>query len=194
MGSPGGLASWYSSEANQSQQGINSSLNLALNKRSSLSSRPCQVPIIPSHERLTVKAATPVKNTQHKPPARIIFILKKQIYQGQLIWTNGSERWPKGDGMLHSCLVFQHIIAGTDQAVPPQRPKPTPLHRVSLCAFVGIPQCLNSAAFLSCPARSVFVGRVTAAGSGRHGRESCTPWQRGVWCGLQRGPHAQVSV
>lgn len=83
FGSLGGFASWYSSGANQSQQGINSSLNLALTKRSTLGSRPCQSSIIPSHERLTAKAATPV--IRHKPPAKNIFILKKQIYQGRLI-------------------------------------------------------------------------------------------------------------
>lgn len=93
--------------------------------------------------------------------------------------TNRSERWPKSDGMLHSYLVFQHFISGAEQAVP-SGPKATLADCVSLCASVGIPQCFNSGAVLSCPARSVFVGRVAAAGSGGDGRESCAPRQRRV--------------
>lgn len=110
------------------------------------------------------------------------------------MWTNESERWPKSDGMLHSYLEFQRIISGVDQAVPPPEPKATLLDRASLSASVGIHQCFNSSAVLSCPARSVFVGRLAAAGSGRDGRESCTSRQQGVWCGLQRSPYAQVSI
>lgn len=82
--------------------------------------------------------------------------------------------------MLHSYLAFQHIISGADQAVPLPGPKATLADSVSLCASVGIPQRFNSGAVLSCPARSVFVGRVAAAGSGGDGRESRAPRQRGV--------------
>ena len=28
------------------------------------------------------------------------------------MWTNGSERWPKNDGILHSYLVFQCMFSG----------------------------------------------------------------------------------
>lgn len=65
-----------------------------------------------------------------------------------------------------------------------------PLSRAS----VRIPQPFNSAPVLSRPSRSVFVGRVSAAGSGGNGRESGAPRRRRVWCGVQRSPHAQVSV
>lgn len=64
---------------------------------------------------------------------------------------------------------------------------------VSLCGSAGISQRLNCAAVLSRPHRSVFVGRVAAAGSCGDGRESGTPRQRGVWCGFQCRTHAQVS-
>lgn len=199
LGSHSGLAFWYSSVANQSQQGINSSVNLALTKRSALGSWPYQASTGPSHsagaQRSTASAATPVIKTQILPEEH--FILKKQTYQDWIMWTNGSERWPKSDGMLRSYLVFQHVISGADQAVPSSGPKATLadcLQTVYPCVSVGIPQRFNSSAVLSCPARSVFVGRVAAAGSGGDGRESCAPRRRGVWCGLQRGPHAQVSV
>lgn len=45
----------------------------------------------------------------------------------------------------------------------------------SLMPSEEIPLCFNSSAVLSCSARSVFVGRVAAAGSGRDGRDSRTP-------------------
>lgn len=96
--------------------------------------------------------------------------------------------------MFHSYLEFQRIISGVDQAGPPLEPKATLPDRVSLSASVGIHQCFNSSAVLSCPARSVFVGRLAAAGSGGDGGESCASRQQGVRCGLQRGPYAQVSV
>lgn len=88
--------------------------------------------------------------------------------------------WPERDGVLQSCLVFQHIFTEADQAVRPPRPKATDPDSVSLCASEGIPLCFNSGAVLLCPARSVFVGRVAAAGSSGDGEESCTPGQRGV--------------
>lgn len=82
--------------------------------------------------------------------------------------------------MLRSYLVFQRIISGADRAVPPAGPKATLADCVSLCTAAGIPQRFNSGAVLSCPSRSVFVGRVTAAGSGRDGAEGRAPRQRGV--------------
>lgn len=94
--------------------------------------------------------------------------------------TNGCERWPKTDGMLHSYLVFQLLILGAEQAVPLPGPKETLADCVSLCASVGFPQRFDSGAALSRSARSVFVGRVAAAGSSRDGRESCAPRWWGV--------------
>ena len=80
LGSHSGLASWSSSGANQSQQGINSTLNLTHTEGSTLSSWPCQATTTPSRSGprgLTSNAATPA--IRHKAPARHSFILKKQI-------------------------------------------------------------------------------------------------------------------
>lgn len=96
-----------------------------------------------------------------------------------------------GQEEIRLYLMLHHTVTG---AVPQPGPRATLLDCVSLCAPVGNPQCFKSGAVLSCPARSVFVGRVTSAGSSGDGKDSCTTWQWGIWCGLQCSPHAQVSV
>lgn len=109
--------------------------------------------------------------------------------------TNRSEPRPKIAGMLHPNLAG--FVSRLRTLWPSSRAK------FNTCR-VRIPRVPPSAripsAFqqrpssLSRPTRSVFVGRVSAAGSGGNGRESGAPRRRRVWCGVQRGPHAQVSV
>ena len=80
LGSHSGLASWSSSGANQSQQGINSTLNLTHTEGSTLSSWPCQATTTLSRSgprRLTSNEATPT--IRHKAQARHSSILKKPI-------------------------------------------------------------------------------------------------------------------